>query len=1396
MFSGCTSLASVNLSSWDTSSVLSMDYMFDGCTSLVSPVLTGLNVSSVTDMEEMFKGCTSLVSLDLSSWNVSALENASGMFSSCEELVSLDLSGWNTSSVTSMDEMFADCYALSDLRLSGWDTPSVKDMSNMFSYCVSLESLEITEWDTSAVKSMYCMFERCSNMRALDLSGWDVSAVTDMYGMFNDCKALVTIDLTGWNPLSLTSISSMFSGCKSLVTLDIPGWDISSVTSLFDLFNGCSSLESINLSGWNTSAVEHIEGVFWNCESLVDLDLTGWDTSAVTTTYAMFRGCSSLPDLDLSEWDTSSLEDCHDMFLYCSSLKSLDCSGWDTSSVTDISLMFGACEALLSLDLSDWNTSAVTDMGQLFDGCSSLTTFDGSGWDTSSVTDMSYMFCDCSSLSSVDLAGWNTSALGYTFRMFFDCRGLTTLDLSGWDTSSIFGMEEMFQWCSSLVSIYVGDSWSTGEVSRSDDMFYGCTSLVGGNGTTYDQDHTDAEYARVDAPGTPGYLTLAGTTPITPTGRFTASLRYNEHLTTHRDEDATGATIPVTWDDSWFVDLDPTVYDGELHELATTACVLSSAAYCGEETRKDGQNALIQQDLRRLGFKYIEPHYNPNYDQHYHHVAYCLAVKQVEVGGESFPLVAVVIRGTPGNCEWESNFHVTSTPDAGVITHEGFQMAAQEVEVDLLNLIRSQGIDLSGARFLVTGHSRGAAVANLIAHFLSDGLGALTADRVFAFTFACPNVTTSSDVYSPDYWNIHNFENPEDFVPKVPLALWDFGKYGVTHVLPSRSNCSPGEYRDLRERMDDQFVGLSGGEHYKPYSSGTRLPLTLTGELFADSPSVKTLYTGFKFSLVNGIDVNSTHDLLTYAARVLGHYANPADCAALAGCALDHGAFSSVLMATVLVDRGANAAVGAVTGGHSYGIMDEFTHAHTMETYLSWMLLRDQSVFKSSYRGMTFACPVDVYGYDAEGNLVVRIVDEEVDGEVMANGLAATCADGIKYVDVPSDGNYRFEVVPRGEGEMTVACEEVEYGSPRVGAVSYTELPLADGSTYQVLVDADDANAATPFPDDVELVGPGGDVVEPYYASDDASGELARVSVAIGGGAGTVVGDAVLPRGGVAVVHASPLEGALFLGWYEGGVLVSEEPDYEVCAKGDVSLVAEFSVVDVSAVEVEVAGQAYTGKALTPKPTVTYRGEALVEGTDYELSWTNNVNVGTATVTVRGIGAFGGLRDVEFRIDAALIPIYRMYNTKTSEHLWTKSKAEYNACGTGNYRDWRQENVAWYSPNLPTPASYAKSTQGDYVYVYRLYDKGRTGDHIYLTYGAEMKQYLSNGWVVDKGAGFWTLKQGATISGKKTIPIYRAYNPKLKRGKHHYTPSKNEYDTICKKHGWKPEGTKFYVIKK
>ena len=72
-------------------------------------------------------------------------------------------------------------------------------------------------------------------------------------------------------------------------------------------------------------------------------------------------------------------------------------------------------------------------------------------------------------------------------------------------------MNYMFNGCSGLTTIYADSDWSTDNVTNSSNMFDGCTSLVGGNGTEYDASHTDAEYARIDRPGQPGYFTEKST---------------------------------------------------------------------------------------------------------------------------------------------------------------------------------------------------------------------------------------------------------------------------------------------------------------------------------------------------------------------------------------------------------------------------------------------------------------------------------------------------------------------------------------------------------------------------------------------------------------------------------------------------------------------------------------------------------------------------------------------------------------------------------------------------------------------------------------------------------------------------------------------------------------------
>jgi hypothetical protein len=58
----------------------------------------------------------------------------------------------------------------------------------------------------------------------------------------------------------------------------------------------------------------------------------------------------------------------------------------------------------------------------------------------------------------------------------------------------------------------------------------------------------------------------------------------------------------------------------------------------------------------------------------------------------------------------------------------------------------------------------------------------------------------------------------------------------------------------------------------------------------------------------------------------------------------------------------------------------------------------------------------------------------------------------------------------------------------------------------------------------------------------------------------------------------------------------------------------------------------WNGKAQKPKFTVTLNGKTLKAGTDYSLSWKDNTNPGTASVTVKGRGEYTGTKTLTFAI--------------------------------------------------------------------------------------------------------------------------------------------------------------------
>ena len=480
MLYGCSFLRDFNASQWDTSNVVSMRGMFAKCNRLNQIDVRNWNTSNVTDMQDMFKDCwaigaiidpTKEVTFIPSKWDTSQVTNMSGMFSGCNALLPLDLSKWNTSNVTDMSEMFEDCFSLTDseaFKISSWDTSKVTDMHGMFRGCSGLPSVNIPQWNTSSVTDMSEMFSSCKSINELNLSNWNTSSVTDMSGMFSSCESLTTLNLSDWNTSAVENMAQMFNDCTSLFTLHAENWNTTSVTDMNGMFANCGELNPLNLSGWDTTSVTDMNGMFSSCESLYSLSVANWNTSSVEDMANMFYGCSSLEIIDVSKWDTRSVIYMDNMFNYCKSLHSLDLSGWDTSQVESMSSMFQSCGMLEDLDVSTWDTSAVESM-------------------------------------------WN---------MFYECDFLKSLDLSSWDTSSVEDMEGMFAGCTQLKTIMVSGLWSTESVYYSDDMFYDCSSIEGGNGTTYDEDCIDAEYARIDSPYSEGYLTLNPELATEPSFKF------------------------------------------------------------------------------------------------------------------------------------------------------------------------------------------------------------------------------------------------------------------------------------------------------------------------------------------------------------------------------------------------------------------------------------------------------------------------------------------------------------------------------------------------------------------------------------------------------------------------------------------------------------------------------------------------------------------------------------------------------------------------------------------------------------------------------------------------------------------------------------------------------------
>ena len=95
-------------------------------------------------------------------------------------------------------------------------------------------------------------------------------------------------------------------------------------------------------------------------------------------------------------------------------------------------------------------------------------------------------------------------------------------------------------------------------------------------------------------------------------------------------------------------------------------------------------------------------------------------------------------------------------------------------------------------------------------------------------------------------------------------------------------------------------------------------------------------------------------------------------------------------------------------------------------------------------------------------------------------------------------------------------------------------------------------------------------------------------------------------------------------------------------------------------------GYVYSGSAKCPKPIVISGNTTLKLDRDYKVSYTNNKNVGTATVTVTGIGSYTGSAKCTFKITRSTLANATV-NTKSSTYKYNgKAKCPTPTVKIGN----------------------------------------------------------------------------------------------------------------------------------
>lgn len=590
-------------------------------------------------------------------------------------------------------------------------------------------------------------------------------------------------------------------------------------------------------------------------------------------------------------------------------------------------------------------------------------------------------------------------------------------------------------------------------------------------------------------------------------------------------------SVTLNFKNSWF-DNDSINYNHELCQFTSKFAMLGYDQGDGKGNHTENFNEL-RTGLEKCKFNDIVIDKESGKDR----VDYFIANRKIkDSNGKIWNLVFAEFIGTNTD-QWYTDFE----PGTGDI-HEGFSNARNYVYVKLLDYIEAHNFNRENTKILLTGHSRGAATANLLGAMLIEKQNFATPENIYTYTFATPNVTTRSDKYNYRYLRIFNIVNPEDFVTKCMPSLWGYGRYGRTFTLPSKINTA--NYETYNSNMQDYYRLYRDGNQYNAYvlgeitSNNAMIELVKSfpmKEMFytIPAPCGSILYTPYQFfqnvlcPIVANTDTVKTVTAFATAANAL---VSP----------ITAEAYKYIL--AYFIEAGA--------------LTNKFSDAHLMATYCAYVCSMDSELESKefgSYMGIV-NCPVDVEIYDKSTNEIVgRIKNNVVDETIAAkdNSIVMTVDGDSKRFWLPSDGEYDVKLVGNDTGTMDYTVATVDSDKGETERVNFFDVAVTDKLTLTSQMSGDDFEL-----DSYSLKYSNGKTLKPTEYTKDISNVNITVKT---DGNGLATESMSVKSGDYVILIATPNKNYEFIGWHKGGKLVSTDMTYSLVAKEDVTFTAKFT---------------------------------------------------------------------------------------------------------------------------------------------------------------------------------------------------------------------------------------------